>query len=428
MPPHDGARDAFLTGVGQELRTPLSLVAEPIENLFERRAELAPDLARQVSLARANVVRLARVVEAMLDLSPMEAETGAEADGSSVARRGVDSFLTELERAADVAWRRAALTAIQDGVVVYDENGLVLEINQAFTELLGYGLDDGPLAPPYPWWPTPEEDAAALAAVEHALERSEDGRGFAGEYLLYRRDRRPVWVWSAGGWIGGHKTGLTAAVQTFRGIDREKTAQDRRLAAAQVSADLASADDLDTVLAVAEHGFSLLFDGGTTVQLTVDSRLLLVSGGAVALPQDLSEAVRNGLAGQRNPDATSARPGILLAPASNTADCRAWIQFSRPRRIGPDEMIVADLLAQAFALAVDGVLAAEQAADHATHLEQAVESHRLIGQAVGILIERHRLLPNAAFQMLKASSHNRNLKLREVARRMIESGLEPDEA
>lgn len=324
--------------------------------------------------------------------------------------------------------RWAVLAAIQDGVVVFDEEGLVLELNQAFTELSGYALEDGPFLPPYPWWPTAQEDAEGLAAAELALERSHLGHDISGECRLYRPDRRPVWVWSAGGRIDRREAGLTAAVQTFRGIDREKAAQERRQAAAEVSADFSTADDLDTVLAVAQHGFSLLFDGGTTVQLTVAGRPLFLSSGALVAHDDLPEAVRRGLAGRPSADATSRRPGILLVPPSAAADCRAWIQFERPRRIGPDEMIVADLLAQAFALAVDGVLAAEQAADRETNLEQAVESHRLIGQAVGILIERHRLTPNAAFHLLKASSHNRNLKLRELARRMIESGLEPDDA
>lgn len=723
MPPHDVTRDAFFLGVGHELRTPLSLVVAPIENLFERRSQLAPELARQVSLARTNASRLGRLIDAMLDLSRMGSgrlvpdlqscdvaeqlrtlaisfapaleragleftvdlpelnryaladsvflerivlnllsnavkftssgsvelrlrdrgetyvievtdtgpgipeddqerifalferldppvgtrsvvgsgiglamvhqltellggtvslrselgsgstftvslpylpEVATQGGAPSVTRRGVESFLSELEPTAapqanplpdarprlliveddvqlagfladslmdeyrvdiapdggsaldlmrgscpdivlsdvampgvdgialltairsdvvlrdvpvlllsaragqdasalglqsgaddyitkpfaiadvrsrlaanlarvrelraDAAWRRAVLTAIQDGVVVFDQDGLVLEINQAFTDLLGYRLEDGPFTPPYPWWPTAEEDATALAAAEQSLEQFRNGREVSGEFRFYRRDRRPVWVWSAGGRMDRREAGLTAAVQTLRGIDREKAAQERRLAAAQVSADFISADDLDTVLAVAEHGFGLLFDGGTTVQLSIDGRQSFIAAGALVMPDDLPEAVRRGLAGEPSADATSRRPGILLVPPSTTADCRAWIQFSEPRRIGPDEMIVADLLAHSFALAVDGVLTAERAADRETNLEHAVESHRLIGQAVGILIERHRVLPNAAFQMLKVSSHNRNLKLREVARRVIESGLEPDEA
>ncbi|MFZ0531138.1 MAG: ANTAR domain-containing protein, partial [Propionicimonas sp.] len=189
-----------------------------------------------------------------------------------------------------------------------------------------------------------------------------------------------------------------------------------------------AADDLDTLLAVAEQGFATLFEGGSTVQLSVDGERQVVIGGGLVTPDDLPEQVRTGLAGEPSPDTTSRRPGILLVPRSSESGCRAWIQFPRPRRIGPDEMIVADLLAQAFALAVDRVFRAQKAADRETNLRVAVESHRLIGQAIGILVERHHILPAQAFERLKIASQNRNLKLREVARRVIETGQEPSDA
>jgi hypothetical protein len=59
------------------------------------------------------------------------------------------------------------------------------------------------------------------------------------------------------------------------------------------------------------------------------------------------------------------------------------------------------------------------------HLRRAVESHREIGQAVGILVERHRLTPTVAFERLKRTSQDHNTKLREVALRVIESGADP---
>ena len=331
------------------------------------------------------------------------------------------------ERTLDADWRRAALSGIQDGVIVLDSTGLVIEMNQAFTDIVGFSMGDGPLRPPYPWWPTEAEDPQALAAVQAAYGALGDGAP-AGELLLYTRDRRPVWVWAAGGRISHQDSGLTAAVRTIRPIDRERAARDRRLAAAQVSADFSTADDMETLLSVAEHGFSVLFDGGSTVQLTLEGRQLLIAGGQQVTAENLPEQVRSGLAGRPNADATSLRPGILLVPRSAATECRAWIQFPAPRRIGPDEMIVADLLAQAFALAVDRVVAADSAADRQLNLEQAVDSQRMVGQAIGILIERHRVTPSAAFMMLRSASQNRNLKLREVARRVIESGLEPDQA
>jgi PAS domain S-box-containing protein len=327
-----------------------------------------------------------------------------------------------------LSWLSDVLAAVQDGAVVFDPSGRVLAVNESFTELLGYTMDDGPLVPPYPWWATPEEDAEALAGVLSSWQECVHGNPVSGEARLYRSDRRPVWVQTSAVLLDAGQQGFPAGLQTFRGIGREKASQERRLAAAEVSSDLSLADDLETVLGVAEAGFSLLFDGGTTVQLNIASEPLFLTGSTPVSADELPEEVRRGLAGRPSPDAVARRPGILLVPPSTEADCRAWIQFAKPRRISPDELIVADLLAQAFALAVDKVLLTEQAADQKGHLERAVESHRVVGQAVGILMERHRLTSHVAFQRLRSSSHNRNLKLRELADRVIESGLEPEQA
>jgi PAS domain S-box-containing protein len=60
-----------------------------------------------------------------------------------------------------------------------------------------------------------------------------------------------------------------------------------------------------------------------------------------------------------------------------------------------------------------------------TNLQAAIQSRQLIGQAVGILMERHRLGPTAAFDLLISASQSSQLKLREVARRVNETGQEP---
>lgn len=332
----------------------------------------------------------------------------------------VDSLPSEVE------WLRAMMAAIRDGLVVFDAEGLVLELNQAFTDLLGYSLADGPIRPPYPWWPTEAEDPAALAEIRQGYAAAQAGQEVAGEFRFYRRDRKPVWVWSGGGPIRHSDGGPTAYVRTVRDITREKDAQARRAAAAQVSADFATTDDLATLLGVAEHGFDLLFDGDSTILLSTPGGEHLFGGGRTITRDELQAEAGTGLAGQPSADTKRLRPGILLVPRTSAHGCRAWIQFPRPRRIGVDEMIAADLLAQAFSLAVDRLIDAEQTADRQANLQQAIESHRVIGQAIGILVERHRLLPGQAFDRLKDASQNRNLKLREIAARVIETGAEPD--
>ncbi|MDF2976090.1 MAG: hypothetical protein K0S40_818 [Actinomycetospora sp.] len=54
-------------------------------------------------------------------------------------------------------------------------------------------------------------------------------------------------------------------------------------------------------------------------------------------------------------------------------------------------------------------------ADQATHLQRAVDSRDLIGQAKGILMERFSIADDAAFQMLVRTSQDTNLKLTAVA-------------
>jgi PAS domain S-box-containing protein len=62
------------------------------------------------------------------------------------------------------------------------------------------------------------------------------------------------------------------------------------------------------------------------------------------------------------------------------------------------------------------------------NLQQAVQSRQLIGQAVGILMERHRFGPAAAFDLLVRASQSSHLKLREIAERVNETGEEPADA
>ena len=56
----------------------------------------------------------------------------------------------------------------------------------------------------------------------------------------------------------------------------------------------------------------------------------------------------------------------------------------------------------------------------AENLNEAVQTRDMIGQAKGILMEREGISDDAAFDMLRAISQTKNIKLREVARLLIE--------
>ena len=61
----------------------------------------------------------------------------------------------------------------------------------------------------------------------------------------------------------------------------------------------------------------------------------------------------------------------------------------------------------------------------ARRLEDALHSRAVIDQAVGILMERERLGPEEAFQMLRSASQKLNVKLRMIAAEILESAAGP---
>lgn len=79
-------------------------------------------------------------------------------------------------------------------------------------------------------------------------------------------------------------------------------------------------------------------------------------------------------------------------------------------------------LAQVFA---SHAAVAMKAAISESGLHRALESRDLIGQAKGVLMERDRLTGQEAFARLVAVSNDRNIKLREVARQITETGELP---
>lgn len=91
----------------------------------------------------------------------------------------------------------------------------------------------------------------------------------------------------------------------------------------------------------------------------------------------------------------------------------------RPNAFGPDDEAVAHILARHAAVAV--ATAQQQAS-----LSLAIDARKIVGQAQGILMERYDLDADKAFAVLRRYSQQNNLKLSEVARRLIATRRLPD--
>jgi ANTAR domain/GAF domain len=82
-------------------------------------------------------------------------------------------------------------------------------------------------------------------------------------------------------------------------------------------------------------------------------------------------------------------------------------------------------LAQVYAVHAANALSS---AHHVSGLQTALTSRHTIGLAQGILMERYRLDQQRSFELLRRTSSVHNMKLREVAAAVVETGLLPDSA
>lgn len=75
-------------------------------------------------------------------------------------------------------------------------------------------------------------------------------------------------------------------------------------------------------------------------------------------------------------------------------------------------------------LASHAAVAFSSARTHA-QLHSAMETRHSIGEAIGIVMERYKLDEDQAFSVLKKSSQDQNIKLREIVRTVTETGEIP---
>ncbi|MGC1209877.1 MAG: ATP-binding protein, partial [Micromonospora sp.] len=100
----DAAKSAFFANVSHELRTPLTLIAGPVRDALDDRAEPLPgSLRRRLELVDRNAARLRRLVDSVLDFTRIEAgrlvPERVAVDVARFTRELAASFAPAIERA-----------------------------------------------------------------------------------------------------------------------------------------------------------------------------------------------------------------------------------------------------------------------------------------------------------------------------------------
>ncbi|MFC9975772.1 SpoIIE family protein phosphatase [Spirillospora sp. NPDC127200] len=195
----------------------------------------------------------------------LSARAGQEASIEGL-RAGADDYLVKPFAAAELLarvranielarlrghharWRTALVESLQEAFFVCDEGGAVIEINAAFTDILGYGPEGLPYQPIHPWWPDAAADPEAHRQVADAfatlLDRSRGGYTIP----VVHRDGHRVWVSAAFNQVQDPDTGRTVIVGTFRDVTSEHYAIRRESALAALGTCLSQATSLPEAL------------------------------------------------------------------------------------------------------------------------------------------------------------------------------------
>ncbi len=97
-----------------------------------------------------------------------------------------------------------------------------------------------------------------------------------------------------------------------------------------------------------------------------------------------------------------------------------------PKAFGVIDRGKALLLAAMADLALASAQTHENEERRNTTLHAALATREIIGQAQGILMERERISADQAFDVLRRASQHLNIKLRDVAQDLVDTGERPD--
>jgi len=197
-------------------------------------------------------------------------------------------------RRQHAAWRSALFDSLQEAFFVMNEQGEIIEINNAFTDLLGFGPEGLPYRQPFPWWPDPDTEPEAhrrTAELVSRMTRRAKGRHTTP---LRHRDGRRVWVATAYNEVFTPGTGERRIVGTLRDITAERAAAQRDMALANMSLRLSGTDSLPQTLRAALEEMAGLWEPARIIAATWDEgdRVQVISGGAEIGWEDLPAPVR----------------------------------------------------------------------------------------------------------------------------------------
>ncbi|MEU6271927.1 SpoIIE family protein phosphatase [Streptomyces populi] len=286
-------------------------------------------------------------------------------------------------------WRTALVDSLQEAFFVCDEDGAVIEINTAFTTILGYGAEDLPYQPVHPWWPDaatdPEAHRRAADAFTTLLGQNQ------GSYTIpvTHRDGHRLWVTATFNQVQDPDNGRTVIVGTFRDVTTEHYAIQRESALAALGTFLSRATSLPEALAGAleelkklwraQRVVAAVFDHGDEPSLTATTSSFTWQ----QLPEDRRRALAD-LRKQPPLTLTVDQSGACILLEYPDGPLVLWIDLGEQRPFTSEDQLLLSLLAGHLAQGLTRAHQIDQQRETAIALQRAIlgPSHLPDGFAV----------------------------------------------
>ncbi|HEY0936858.1 MAG TPA: SpoIIE family protein phosphatase [Trebonia sp.] len=284
-------------------------------------------------------------------------------------------------RNREAQFRRTLIDSLQEGFFVTDEEGTILEANQAFLALVGYSQDGLPFRWPHPWVPDPDADPEGWAPAAQAL--ADYQRNGGGRYTIQvrHRDGPAVWLACSSASLPSQDGRGRLFVGTARDVTAERLATQREATLAGFAAALAATGEISEMLTTAAREIAAAVHAAqvTAGLWSSDDNLAITGWPRHASIQGTPLAVARALDSVRHQPAASVAvlPGdedsvLLAAPLDGTGSSAIAAQFPPRRPLGPEVRelfsVLTSHLAQVLAKARDY----EQARTVALTLQHAI--------------------------------------------------------
>ncbi len=278
------------------------------------------------------------------------------------------------------SFRSALVNSLQEGFFVADHSGTVIEVNDAFAAITGYGALNLPYHWPHPWIVNQQ------AASQQQSRLLRDGHT-QYQTPIRARDGHLVWVAVSINAVTGLSAEHGVFVGTLRDVTAERAFAARETAVLRLATAVGVARSVAEVLSITLDECRLAIGAQRVVAVTwaaggAEPTAQMAGTPAASSWSDLDPFLRNTFQEARHqlpltvqpierPDIPGKSCGII-ALLSGKGDLALWLELAEPRWISAEDRLLVTVLVGHLSLAIQHVRQFESARETSMTLQRAM--------------------------------------------------------